>query len=282
MGLMKNKHLIYQKAASLIMTDLKKIFEQLQEGEHVYINHINCPAGEDVKARLWCIRTENGISSFCHHCGRKKYIPITVRRSIFGEQSIMNHRSPQKQTGKLPSDYTTEIPTEGLLWLFKYDITLEEIERYGIGYSASHNCVVLPVTRQLKMGSPYKDVIYWQGRRLGGLDGRGKKLGYYCPQNTRVINFASTDHWSDTLVLVEDYLSAIKVGRVCKTIALFGTKIPKDVWQTAIRAKKVYIWMDYDAISKSLYTRAYPIITNGDPKCFSTLEIERILSNNDY
>ena len=44
----------------------------------------------------------------------------------------------------LPNDFTSTIPEKGLAWLNKYDITEQEISKYGIGYSNRYNRVVIP------------------------------------------------------------------------------------------------------------------------------------------
>ena len=86
-------------------------------------------------------------------------------------------------------------------------------------------------------------------------------------------------------MIVEDILSAIKVGRVSNSISLLGAYI-QDSLALSLRGYTIYIWLDSNKYTESLkYLRRFRsfgidcriIHTDKDPKCYDTLEIEERL-----
>jgi hypothetical protein len=91
----------------------------------------------------------------------------------------------------------------------------------------------------------------------------------------------------DDIVVVEDVVSAIKVGKVASAIPLFGNSLPPD-WMVRIcklRPKRVLIWLDSNMVQQArklakkmnLLSPCKTIETDLDPKCYSTEEIMEIL-----
>ena len=88
-------------------------------------------------------------------------------------------------------------------------------------------------------------------------------------------------------MVVEDVVSAIKVGRVATGLPLFGNSLPPE-WMARIarlRPESVRIWLDSNMVQKARKTaikmnKIYPcrtIETELDPKCYSTEEIMEYL-----
>jgi DNA primase len=86
----------------------------------------------------------------------------------------------------------------------------------------------------------------------------------------------------DTLILVEDVLSAIKVGRHYHTVAVLGSHINDAVIAQAITKKRVMLWLDDDKYKESqafssrlrgLGILAVSLTSNKDPKCLADSEI---------
>lgn len=88
----------------------------------------------------------------------------------------------------------------------------------------------------------------------------------------------------DSLVVVEDVVSAIKVSRVARAIPLFGSHLPTE-WMVKIikeRPKRVFIWLDNDKWTESMKFTAKmntlaPICksvrTEEDPKVYDETQI---------
>jgi len=96
---------------------------------------------------------------------------------------------------------------------------------------------------------------------------------------------------SDTIILTEDILSAIKVSRnqlVCSA-PLLGSSLASNFEEELVNSyKSVYVWLDRDKAKtavkiknrlKGLGLDSKVIITNLDPKEYNNKEIEQWLKN---
>lgn len=190
----------------------------------------------------------------------------------------------RKQSGgiTLPTDFSQEIALPGLLWLWKYGISDAEITGFNIGWSPKLHRVILPV---------YSDtgtLVYWQGRAVG-IGQSPKYLNIKGVSNAENI-FARGSSVGDRVVLVEDILSAIKVGRVCPSLCILGARVHRDLYPR-LRGKGVYLWYDNDAAGRKAEAafkttfgsliRPHYIRTDRDPKEYSTRRITEII-NADY
>lgn len=89
------------------------------------------------------------------------------------------------------------------------------------------------------------------------------------------------------VVLVEDILSAIRVGRVTSAVSLFGSHIPKDWIPLLTRLSREYIlWLDEDKYAESLKQarmlrtlglNATVVRTPEDPKAYDVSTIRKVL-----
>lgn len=254
--------------------DLRPYLDRVPKrvGASIYLNHVECPAGEDTRKRLWIIRSDKGYNGYCHHCGGKGFSRSTS--SLF-KQDTTGFETSQRaveipiSNNQLPDDYRTQIPPEGLLWLFSYDISTEEIKKYEMGWSQELGMIIFP----LKVANV---ILGWQGR-----DPITKKYKNSGPG----LVFKAYSRNRGKVVLVEDIVSAIKVNRIMSCIALLGTNLKN----LDISGDNFIIWLDYDVRDKaqkmanelSLWGKVKVIVTKKDPKYYSTDEIEDILTIND-
>jgi hypothetical protein len=101
------------------------------------------------------------------------------------------------------------------------------------------------------------------------------------------IYFRRNQETSNNLVIVEDILSAIKVGRYCNSLALLGSYVPDDLITKLQKYEKIFIWLDYDKLSSSYkYAKRIKaltglpvkvIITKEDPKYINDTAIKQHL-----
>ncbi len=224
-------------------------------GEQRRYNHEECG---DQRQRLYVKRTNTGFLFFCHNCGSafsgfnkfsdrsnpptrtiKKYEEIKqgLKENIQTKESIYNSVS-------LPYDFTNEIPYKGVIWLDKYMITEQLALEYNLGYSKTLDRLILPVYNY------NKEIIFWQGRNLGIVDKQHPKYkncrvpGKTICMDTGVFN----DEYShvETVVIVEDILSAIRIGKHRRTLALLGSYISDDILATLEDFTYIKIWLDAD------------------------------------
>lgn len=255
-------------------------------GVEVRFNHEECG---DKRSRLYVTRLANGWKYHCHNCApqcsgfyRLSGIP-SPKETLDAVLKVTEKTNHFVGKVELPSDFTTRIPGTGLTWLYKYGITDEEIACYNFGYSRHLNRLVLPV---------YQDdvLIFWQGRNLGQVT----------KQNPKYLNIRSKGRDAyfrvgcggislpNKLAIVEDILSAVKVGRICPSIALLGSYIPDSLTRILVKYQKVGIWLDPDKKKEAIrYAARYqkllgklviPILTDKDPKDYTDAEIKGYIS----
>lgn len=188
----------------------------------------------------------------------------------------------------LPADFTHEVPDIGRLWLLRASIDGALSRHYGIGYSPSADRVIVPV---------FEDGV------LSAFTARA--LGKVTPKYIARQNSASTLFWSDpavqlpetrvegnVVVLTEDALSSIRVGRVVQSAALMGTSLSEEqvhaIYTRLGSDATVLLWLDGDKAGKkgrdriarrmSLRgLRVLKVTTALDPKKYSNQQIKEIL-----
>ncbi len=238
----------------------------------------NCGSGEKLSVN-------NSIKSYwayCYRCGHTdtEYKGKQTLAELEHVQTL-NNNIPTDIPIKLPDDFTTDIPLLGRLWLYSAGITEPLWSKYKIGYSPKLERVVLPIYKDNKL-------IWFQARALS----KGQQPKYLQPSADRSsILFESINNdnliTSNNIVIVEDILSAIVVGRCIKTFSLLGTKITTKQAATLGKYDLITVWLDSDKAgvdgsynirkTLSLLTDTRNIITKLDPKKLSTKEINNKL-----
>jgi len=168
----------------------------------------------------------------------------------------------------LPQDTTRTLPQACVTWLKKYNLTNQEIINLDPVWSESTGLLIFPVVHEGVM-------IGWVGRRFKH---QGSK---YLIKGIKH-NFTKVYGRGSTLVFTEDLISAVKVARVCATLPLFGTFV--NSLPSGYTSYK--LWLDKDKQKSSvLQCKSWqqygydmqPIITELDPKCYSTEQIKEML-----
>lgn len=175
----------------------------------------------------------------------------------------------------MPLDATLEIeqaPEAEYNHLLKY-LTKEELNRY---FRWSPKLGMYVFTHCDADGS-----LYWEARKnfpKKELTSSGKKPFF---------PVFPTNKLEDKYVIVEDLISAIKVGRICYALPLFGSEMKTDWINTIIRLcqgtkKEIIYWLDSDKTDRAIEylnkTRIFEVptkivMTPYDPKEYTTDEI---------
>lgn len=238
----------------------------------------NCGSGEKLSVN-------HGIKSYWCNCYRCGYNDTEFKgKQSLAELSRIQELNEQANninlTLELPHDYTEEIPLIGRLWLYKAGINETLWRKYRIGYSASLDRVVLPVF------STNGELIWYQCRALQ----YGQKPKYLQPSSERSrVMFTVPNPTTDMrrVVIVEDILSAIRVGEIENTVSLLGTKITTQQASILGKYQEVITWLDPDRAGRDgaykirrtlgLLTRVRNIVTPVDPKDLSNKQIKEHL-----
>lgn len=173
-------------------------------------------------------------------------------------------------------------PDATVLWFLKAGLSREDIGKVGAYWNPKYRRVVLPVYSDGKL-------IYWQARAL-----EAERIKYINPEvdRTKLVAKYGAGH---ELVLVEDILSAYKVGKVTEAWSLMGTKLHTAILADIVqRGGPVAIWLDPDwdrparpgqvaakkllSILRSLGIPVRNIVSRADPKALNLTEIREKLS----
>ena len=228
-----------------------------------FIKHLPCPRCNS-KDNL----AEYDDHFFCFGCKytKQKNDIKSIRERVDSRKSPSN----ESQDIRTPT-LTYDLPKEAKQWLFSYGITNDEITDSKMGWDVKNKLLIL-------LNMPQ----YWQGRSF--MKGRPKYSSY----GKKPLTYYGM---SDTIVCVEDVLSAIKIARLspsyCAT-PLLGCSMTRDTIQTlSKRFKMVILWLDRDKakeairISREFKQRGIPtriVISPEDPKEYTKEELTEWLN----
>lgn len=187
--------------------------------------------------------------------------------------------------------------TDALKWLYQYFVFDEMIRKYKIGYIPATHRLYFPLYNE-------KDhLVYYITRALIP----GDKKYICCSGITSPIYTINNFPDDSDIILVEDFISAIRVAQFMNVLFVQGTGITKDVIKHVYKNyNRAYTWFDYDLAGKtavkdfetkmrkyeedSLESRLYMqkdplrlikirnVETEKDPKCYTNEEIKEILN----
>lgn len=246
----------------------------------------NLPAGQKVRVQCCAAdrsaivsHNERGYSRFCFRCKANDFVPHGIRRI----SDIVRHKTElafinQKRV-MLPTDYTLDVPMHAMAWYLKVGISPELARSYEIGYTPSMDRVVLPVK--------YEDELLAVQMRAVRENQKPKYLNPEGPKVEAAVFMSGPP--TGITVVVEDILSAIKVGRVAHATSILGTTMTDQrAWTIAQHNHTAIIWMDNDKAGKRGKVRAanqlsmqgvrvYEVRTEDDPKTYNLDEIKEHL-----
>jgi hypothetical protein len=228
------------------------------------------------------IPDRKGYLLFCHYCGKKKWIP----RSGFSPSAVRTLlKTPKRKVYEnisLPSDMSYDIPAVGKVWLYEYGLTESLIRELGFGYSEKYNRLIMPVYNS------DGELIHWQGRYLKDFI-KDKTPKYITRTKSGNYFWAYNPSNSTRAILVEDMLSAIKVGLAGYAgICLFGSYLKDETINSiADLYEQLTVWLDPDKRKAATkYTKRFSsfgynfnvvLTATKDPKEYSATEIKQFL-----
>lgn len=229
---------------------------------------------------------EYSNKTYCFSCHKSTYTKQSRSMALQMEDVVQAHGPLE-----LPKECTSKITPQGMKWLWSCGIKDEQIAIYGIkycpygGYISGggkrvhfSDRIILPKYNDDKL-------IFYQARALT----KGDDPKYHTVGPKQCM-FRSKQAETDYIVLVEDIMSAIRVGEVATSISLLGTKInTRQLLTLAENHVNIIVWLDGDKAGLegsrklkgllSLVTNVAEIKTEKDPKCYTTEEIEVLISD---
>lgn len=180
----------------------------------------------------------------------------------------------------LPDDLDTLFSEEAINWLTQYGITVEELLKNNVRFSVKYNQIIY------SWYDESNNLLAWQARNF--TKGRTK---YFTSGdvNDLLPIYSAGDNRSipDTIVVVEDVVSALKIARCCDSMPALGSGI--SLLKLA-RLKGFYsrliVWLDGNMLNNAIKLcgqaalvgmDAHPVYTELDPKEYSNTDINKYL-----
>jgi transcription initiation factor TFIIIB Brf1 subunit/transcription initiation factor TFIIB len=216
-------------------------------------------------------------SAFCFCCGYTIY-SNAISRLQETRRRTTNSKSKFNQCCYLPEDSTGEIPEIAWTWLKEYALTETDIKTNNILWSEENQMLIFPLLIE-------EELVAWHGRYFG----KESKPKATTKGSLKDVYYMKGNPSTDTIVLVEDLISAIRIGKSNNIAAMpiFGSVIKlKQLLTLHNRYKNILIWLDKN---KEAYSRkisfqarqlginAYSIISELDPKCYNDDNIKSFL-----
>lgn len=226
----------------------------------------NCSEGKD--PALSIMRKADGWWFLCFRCGYSGYIG-DVHKSPEEMQAILEGLKKEKEFEALdcitlPADFQcltdpsehedgVNIPYTAYNWFWESDIQQVVYENYNVGWSDVYSRVIIPIYEYANYGSQLsRKLVGWIGRDVRKITKAERKAGGIAKYLTRKSSeykriFFHAPWKSNTYVIVEDVLSAMKISHACEVnaIALLTTFVPKDLL-LRLRKHKIILWLDND------------------------------------
>jgi hypothetical protein len=197
--------------------------------------------------------------TYCFACGFKTKGDVIERI-----------KSQVKETNTETYTKSNIIPNNALVWLKKYGLTDAEI--YDNFFWDDNGYLV------------FDGKTYQCGRNFNSYGAKYKTKGVI--KGNEVI-FVPVNNSSDTIVIVEDHVSAIKVSRVCASVALSTATISLGLLaRLSNQFKHAVIWLDPDKQkesvreaekAKSFFDSVKVVWSDKDPKEHTVNEIKELL-----
>lgn len=169
-------------------------------------------------------------------------------------------------------------PGRALHWVKQYTLTDYELVEYGFGYSEARKRVIIPIWWA-------DEKVGWQARKIYDDDPGPKYITHAkSPPGFMLKGVFNREE----IVLVEDVISCIKVGRTTPAVAMLSTNPTSTLMDYVKTFSNYKIWLDMDnpqvirqalKLLKSLnvFGNTKLIISPKDPKCYSDIEIRNWL-----
>ena len=242
-----------------------------------FLHHEPCPEcrkyGRDNRGNNLGVWDDH---KYCFSCNY--YEPI----GLFERMTKAQFHSVESKEVVLPDDVTTNIRQDALAWIRQYSVTNQELEQNTVLWSPHKELLIFPIF------DGTKSLLAWNGRYFGPNVEYPKYVTYGLRRN--VFHHIHPDTPTNTVVLVEDMVSAIKVGRVASAMPLFSSDINKyRLFRVSGNFDNIVVWLDPNkhqhaiALSQraeSFFKKVGVVLSDKDPKCYTTQEIEEYVSDN--
>ena len=239
------KHGLIGGGMNGIASKLEELLDELETGETVRLNHLQCSAGHDTRRRLYITKKPDVMLGYCHNCGESSslYIGAKDRYRDRGKSAKwFKEPTPSEYVEPLVVRFGDEknIPVEAEAWRIKSKLSRKQCSDYKIQYEPEHNAIYLPF---------FTTEDSTNGYQLRPLHRYGAKYINYVKDNNKELGGIIKKATGDTLVIVEDLISGIHINEAgYEALVNYGTHVKPTILFRAIQKKyKHYVvWLDND------------------------------------
>lgn len=190
---------------------------------------------------LVVFRNDPESSAYCHRCGKVGYHErvMSLEERLAMQQKQLAADKAARDSMELPAvshQDPADWPQALKVWFYRMGLGPAHIAALGAYYNSEMDRAVLLIRDAAGR------VVYWTARHAHRAP---KWLGPDVPKHGLVARFGVGK--GDSIVLLEDVLSAYKVGLVCEAWCLFGTKLKDSVLAELLNdPRPVVTWLDDD------------------------------------
>jgi hypothetical protein len=213
-------------------------------------------------------------SSFCFSC----------RKSFRGNWNPYAYtEEPVKPAGiALPDDAAHDFPEHVVAWVAKYHLTVEDLLKHDCFYSASWDQLIYT------WRDGENNIVLWQGRNFRPT-AKVKCFTQGKPDEVLPLYHVGPTGTNDTLVVVEDPVSAMRVSAFATAMPALGSDLSPNKLARVTRLpglSKVVVWLDGNMYPKAqrmaqrfqmLGVEACTVFTEEDPKALTNDTMQEIL-----
>lgn len=239
------------------------------------------------KLRIRCCGADNSRTithkpdCYMSGCFRCKENAVERKSALAVLRSAEDVQEYKKKIKERKLRLTEELDNNAVSWLLLANITPNLWKKYGIRQCLDSGLVFLPIPVNRK----------YAGYVLRNVDPyRSKATPKYI--SDLIDGYAKLGDDSRCVVLVEDYLSAIRIHEDTglTTVCVMGTSAPMAVRTELIKHDRAILWLDSDEAGRSSDTKwrkelavfgikVDSVVTEQDPKLLSKHEIEEVLES---
>ena len=287
-------------------TELER--DEIGPGETIRVNHVDCPAGEDTRRRLYVTRVQADptlLVGYCHNCGTGDRNKTNEYSKYRNHEVYSSAKELIQQDIKVPKSIVpmSDAPAMAQKFLFERNLTLDKAAEWGIYYDPNSDRVYLPMyaeadTRgrwgafdgyQLRAIASHQNPKYLTARRP---ESKGYTLLHNAPETYEVKDLNAY------VAIVEDYISGIHILEAmnkdfhCLVAVNYGTQINTEMLYDLAQLHKdnnLVVWLDNDSphvikraqdISRTaaLYGIKSAVVTvKSDPKHVNHVDIKKAM-----
>lgn len=244
-------------------------------GAQLNVNHLDCDAGTDTKARLYIKRAPDGWLFYCQHCNKKGYYRLKdfLYRAMEVRPEPSHDKNDKALLSALGERYLLPFkhwPPEARLWWQSYELNEAEADALGVQWVPSYCRLFMPAGGT------------WVGRGFG----TSRRYVSYKQSNTVPLFAGYPD--AHQLVVVEDIVSAYKVAKAgYNVLALLGTTASNFDIDAMLPYNRIVLWFDSDVAgrkasatlsTKIFWTSNVVSFVYGQPKETPLYKIKEMLS----